>query len=369
MKTKRSLWLPAAMVFAASLANAGGLTYTCNGNVDQTEAGTCAYLNNTIASLYNNTFTNLNADVYIQMGITGLGAGEAPNNSISYSAYVGALTANSVASGNPVQIAAVAALAANDNSVYGNGSVEITSALGSALGLSGLTGFYTNGDYCMLGVDANCYNDILTITTPANLSSETDGSQVLWWRQEGGSIPANTYNGITVIAYYDFYSIVEHETDEALGTASCIETQTQPLASNCDYGGPNFGAPGSNTPSAVDLFRYSGVGGTLVPDSALSTTSGAIFSYDGGLTNGANGAVYNTLNNGEDYADYASNCKFVQDATGCLGQSLDITTDGGEINILNAVGYDVVSTPEPGTIALVGIGLLAVGVHRRRRRA
>ena len=75
------------------------------------------------------------------------------------------------------------------------------------------------------------------------------------------------------------------------------------------------------------LFRYSG-SGDLILDSSLSTTPGAYFSYDGGTTNGANGIantpkVYNTLANGDDYADFLSSTPdcgtdiAVQDAEGC----------------------------------------------------
>ena len=102
------------------------------------------------------------------------------------------------------------------------------------------------------------------------------------------------------------------------------------------------------------MFRYSSAG-TLVLDSSLSTTPGAYFSYNGGSTNGVKSAaggakLYNTLDNGDDYADFLSSSPdcgtdiVVQDAEGCPGEDagLSILNDGGgEINILNAVGYDV----------------------------
>jgi hypothetical protein len=58
----------------------------------------------------------------------------------------------------------------------------------------------------------------------------------------------------------------------------------------------------------------------------------------------------------------------VQDAEGCSGvdAGISILNDGGaEINILNAVGYDVKSssttaTPEPGTVAMLRLGLLGM---------
>ena len=103
---------------------------------------------------------------------------------------------------------------------------------------------------------------------------------------------------------YDFYGIVEHETDEILGTSSCISTGPPSLTNGC----AGQGQPA--TPAAVDLFRYSGTG-KLASVFSLSTTPGAYFSYDGGVTNGTSGTngkavFYNTLADGDDYADSVS---------------------------------------------------------------
>jgi hypothetical protein len=252
---------------------------------------------------------------------------------------------------SPLQASALSALGTYDSTPYGSGNVNITASLAQALGLTGLTdnGVPVGGSTpCTLGA-AGCYNAEITVTN--------DPGTPLYYDDQGGPEPADAY---------DFYATVEHETDEVLGTSSCIDTGSGSLSDGCDY----FG---SGTPSAVDLFRYSAPGG-LILDSSLSTNPGAYFSYDGGATNGANGFVYNTLANGEDYADFVNSCPggpfSVQDAEGCPGTDagLSILHDGGaEINILNAVGFDTVSTPEPGTMALFGIGLMAIGIYRRRR--
>jgi PEP-CTERM motif-containing protein len=337
MKKRRTglLWA-AAVVLGAPLMR-GSITYTCDPNIDGTQAGTCNYLNTTIAGLYGSTFSNANADIYIQMGTTGLGESNFNPTGVSYSTYRNALIAT--ASSSPLDTAAIASLPPVEPSLYGGDDVFLTSALGAALDLTGMTGITALGVACTPGT-SGCYDGIITITN----------APILYWRQNGGTIPSSDY---------DFYSVVEHETDEVLGTSSCIDTTSGSLTNDC----------GGTSPSAVDLFRCSASTVHVFVD----TTPGAYFSYNGCGTNGAGGAIYNTLANGEDYTDYVESCQFVQDAEGCPGSSLDITTDGNaEINVLDAIGYNLTASsgvPEPGTMALFGVGFAVLAVCRLRRRA
>jgi hypothetical protein len=302
-----------------------GIVYTCAPGV---AAATCNYLNTTVASYYNDTFTNANADIYIQYGTTSLGESEQYLNFLTYSQYVTAY--GSIPSKSAIQTAASSALSTYDATPYSSDYVEVTSALGTALGFTGATGITTSEGACTIGT-SGCYNVIITVTNSPDIT--------LYYDNLGGTEPFDAY---------DFYAVVEHETDEALGTASCIST-TDPLTDPCATDTSETG-----TPSAVDLFRYSSAG-NLVLDSSLSTAVGAYFSYNGGSTNGSKGTggtskFYNTLANGEDYADYvpsSPNCatnQAIQDAEGCPGADggLTILNDGGsEINILTAVGYRV----------------------------
>jgi len=357
MNPKEVLKLVLGVAFGAALANAGTISYVCDPSVS---AATCAYLNTTVAGLYSSTFTDASASIYITYGVTDLAQTQTAFNVVSYSQYLAALTANSNL--NALQLSALASLNANAAGPYGSGSVDITASLATALGLTGLTDSGVpagTSSPCNLGT-AGCYNAEITVTN--------DPGTPLYYDNLGGPEPADAY---------DFYATVEHETDEVLGTSSCIDTGSGSLSNGCD----SFGA---GTPSAVDLFRYSAPG-SLILDSSLSTTPGAYFSFDGGATNGVAGVgaspkFYNTLANGDDYADFVSSSpdcgtnQVVQDAEGCSGEDagLSILNDGGgEINILNAVGYDLTSTatPEPDTIALFGLGCAALAVYRRRRRA
>ncbi len=330
-----------------------GIVFTCDPNVDAVVAGTCAYLNTTTAGHYNATFTNANANIYIKYGATGLGSSFQYLNFITYNQYATAF--GSIANKSAIQVAAQSALSTYDATPYGAGNVEITAALGTALGFTGLFGTDSTNNFCTIG-NAGCYNAIITITNDPGIT--------LYYDNVGGPEPAGAY---------DFYTTVEHEADEVLGTSSCVSTQGNPLSDGC----------GTGIPSAVDLFRYSSAG-NLVLDSSLSTTPGAYFSYNGGATNGANGKggtpkFYNTLDNGDDYADYVASSpdcgtnQAVQDATGCPSEDAGVTilNDGGsEINILNAVGYGVpaeypLHESEPESQSESGVVCQSGGLQRR----
>jgi hypothetical protein len=330
-----------------------GIVFTCDPNVDATHPGACEYLNTTVAGYYNSVFTNANAKIYIQFGTTGLGESLQAFNFVTYSQYLAAL--NALPNKNTIQTDAITALNTYDAAPYGGGNVQVTSALGTALGFTGLYGINAAGtQVCAFGTDG-CYNVIITVTNDPNTP--------LYYDDDGGTEPFDAY---------DYYAVVMHETDETLGTSSCIGTNNNTLTDNC------AGAGGDGVPSAVDLFRYTGVG-TLALTSAPSTDPGLYgqyFSYDGGAHYGVQGdanagvaKVYNTLANGDDFADFAytdsSDCSYneaIQDAEGCPGgdQGLTVLNDGeAEFTMLAAVGYQlpgssspspaVISSPAPGS--------------------
>lgn len=298
-----------------------GVIFTCDANFDTSgvPAGLCAALNSIVPPLYSSTFTNVNASVYIAFDPNGLGTTTQFGNSVPYSTYRNALL--SVSTG-----AAKAFVPAVEPSIFGTLPVGVTSALARHLALSGATSITAEGNSCSTPGIADCYDAIIHIVTPAGLLAET-GSQGLTYRGLGGSTNGTTDN-------YDFFSVVEHELDEVLGTASCVS-----------YTGPGTTDPPTCV-SAEDLFRYTAPGARI-----FNTFGNSYFSADGGVTD-LDGNTYNTTQGGGDWGDFSQNCIFVQDSQACPSgsspnYSLDITNDGPggtsgpEVEMLNAVGYNL----------------------------
>ena len=317
-----------------------GLVYTCASNVP---TSTCTYLNTTVAGYYNSIFTNANASIYVQFGTTGLGSSVGYINLVPYSKYITAVTKTSPQS--TIQASALSSINTYAATPYGSGNMEVTVALGQALGFSGLSGITPSEASCTPG-SAGCYYEIVTVADAATQASE---GFTLYYDDQGGTEGPDQY---------DFYAVVAHETDEVLGTSSCIGTGSNELIDGCDFSG------GTGVPSAVDLMRYSSPG-NLAKDTAPSQTAGQYFSYDGGADYGAYGRagapkVYNTLANGDDFSDYTSSSpcstnEAVQDAEGCPGEdsAMNVLNDGqSELVILNAVGFSipeaVITSPTPG---------------------
>jgi hypothetical protein len=314
------------------------ITYTCDSSITGSAGGDlnlpCTTLNSTLNTVYSSAFTDANASIYITLSSTSsLGENAHVDNGMSYSSYLTDL--QTYDPGDP----GLASLPGTNP--YGSGQIEVTDSLLEALGGTPNTGISststpTNIVTCVLGT-LNCYDGVLWVN---------GGPGNLWLR-----------TGMQGAGQYDFYSIVEHETDEILGTSSCLQNSTG-LDCLGQTPGPN------STVAAGDLFRY--VCGSTTR--SFVDTGTACFSLNGGVTDLKQ--YNNSASNGDDFGDWSSNCANVQDATGCLGPQGGFNHDisaNAEIALLNAVGYDV-AAPEPGTLALLGGSLVTLIFLRKRVR-
>jgi hypothetical protein len=322
------------------------LSYTCDSSIDATQAGTCAALQgSTVAGVYNGIFgSSITSNVLVTYAHFGAyGESFFSVTPVPYSVYYTALAAK-----NPA--AASTLMATDPLFAYGNTDqqIDITPALASALGITyggaNAAGVLSDGvTACTIGVTPDCYNGVVAISNE--------------YTYDYPASPAASVSGL------DFYAIVEHETDETLGTISCIGTNgsLQPY-DQC--------TPVATDASPGDLFRYASAGTRSFLTSANG--SNAYFSINGGITRMA---YYNNSPNGADYGDWDyfldASVVLVQDAAASNG-TVDISTDGAggtpgpEVALLNTVGFNAV--PEPGTIGLLGASLAILTVAGMRRR-
>jgi hypothetical protein len=171
------------------------------------------------------------------------------------------------------------------------------------------------------------------------------------------SAPIN-FGPTPVPGEFDATPVIQHETDEVLGTGG---------------GGSllGFGLPGLM--GVEDIYRYNGPG-----SGSFSTDPGehAYFSIDGGATD-----IKDFNQNGlGDFADWAkTSClgpaAHVQDWAGCpfpLDAPVHLGLNSPEVTALQAIGYNLRTdgmVPEPATWTLMIGGFGLAGASLRRRRA
>ena len=290
---------PHALPQAGPASSGSGIVYTCDPSVTALSPTACTILNTTIAGLYANAFTNANANIYIQILNSGsLGSSDYSLSNWTYTNFRNALIAGRAGSTDAAAAASVPATNPFPSSLVG-----IPLPLQAALGLA--------PDSCM--PSSGCYDGTISIN---------------------GTLPLYFRNGSITSGQYDFFSVVEHETDEILGTASC--------AVACDF---------TNTVFPPDFFRYHSNG----TRSFGPGTNAGCFSSD--ATNACLSLdglhmlqQYNNIAIDGDAGDWVSNCAsyLVQDASACPGiGGMDISPSA-EILVLDAIGYTLRSASAVG---------------------
>lgn len=165
----------------------------------------------------------------------------------------------------------------------------------------------------------------------------------------------------------DFIGVATHEIGHALGFTSGVDIL------DINSSGTFFNDDQFTFVRTLDLFRYSADSAALTSLDWTADTRTKYFSIDGGSTSLATFSTGRTHGDGQQASHWKDNLGIgIMDPTADFAETLAISNL--DVRALDVIGWDLptnlgATAPEPGTVALMALGLAPLGLLARRRKA
>jgi PEP-CTERM motif len=258
---------------------------------------------NSAIAIYQTDFSDpISVSIKFQETSSGLGSSSTFIGNITYSSFRSALAADATTANDTTTLAHLPVQA--NNPVNGNANVTLTTANLRAIGF--------------------------TANPPGGIDSTISLNTSLMNLSRLSINPSK----------YDLMAVASHEMDEALGFGSALN------------GLANGAAAPSGAVFSLDLLRYDQTGARSFNTTLASQAYLSI--------NGTTDLARFNQTAGGDFSDFYSpggQTPEVQDAFGTPGSTPNL---GVELTMLDVIGYNLVAVPEPGTVAFLGLGALAL---------